>query len=344
MTWMGTLQRSATQAAKTSPAIAEPPIPIRKTRWASAIGAPALPSAQIAAAEIWSGSDAMMSRIPPGSTRATARASSIPDGMGPAEIRTPSSELETKKLVLTIILIYPAGLQTAVDLQRAIEALRAGTFILVYDGDGREAETDLTIASEFVSPASIRTLRKEAGGLICMTLSGEVRARIGLPFMADVLRRATPAYPVLGAISTEDMKYDRHSAFSISVNHRETFTGVTDIDRAKTISRLAAIAKEATKRENGWAADVFANEFRSPGHVPLLNAAGPLLAERRGHTELTTALMIMAGLAPTATICEMMADDGHAVSKEDAKAYARARNLVFLEGQDIVRAWRSWSA
>ena len=264
--------------------------------------------------------------------------------MGPAEIRTPSSEVGTKKLVLTIILIYSAELQTAVDLQRAIEALRTGAFILVYDGDGREAETDLTIASEFVSPASIRTLRKEAGGLICMTLSGEVRARIGLPFMADVLRRATPTYPVLGAISTEDMKYDRHSAFSISVNHRETFTGVTDIDRAKTISRLAAIAKEATKRENGWAADVFANEFRSPGHVPLLNAAGPLLAERRGHTELTTALMIMAGLAPTATICEMMADDGHAVSKEDAKAYARARNLVFLEGQDIVRAWRSWSA
>ena len=263
--------------------------------------------------------------------------------MGPAEIRTPSSEVGTKKLVLTIILIYSAELQTAVDLQRAIEALRTGAFILVYDGDGREAETDLTIASEFVSPASIRTLRKEAGGLICMTLSGEVRARIGLPFMADVLRRATPTYPVLGAISTEDMKYDRHSAFSISVNHRDTFTGVTDIDRAKTISRLAAIAKEATKRENGWAADVFANEFRSPGHVPLLNAAGPLLAERRGHTELTTALMIMAGLAPTATICEMMADDGHAVSKEDAKAYARARNLVFLEGQDIVRAWRSWS-
>ncbi len=238
----------------------------------------------------------------------------------------------------------PPGSKSSVDLQRALEALRGGAFVLVYDGDGREAETDLTIASEFVSPAAIRTLRKEAGGLICMTLSGEVRARIGLPFMADVLRRAMATYPVLGVVSTEDMKYDRHSAFSISVNHRDTFTGVTDIDRAKTISRLAAIAQEAAKRENGWAADVFSKEFRSPGHVPLLNAEAPLLAERRGHTELTTALMIMAGLAPTATICEMMADDGRALSKEDAKAYARARNLVFLEGQDIVRAWRSWSA
>jgi 3,4-dihydroxy 2-butanone 4-phosphate synthase len=228
-------------------------------------------------------------------------------------------------------------------IAEAIAALRRGEFVLVYDGDGREAETDLTIASEFVTPAAVRALRKEAGGFICMTLSGEVQRRIGLPFMTEVLRKAGSTYPVLEVVAKEDFKYDRHSAFSIAVNHRDTFTGVTDVDRAKTIARLATIAKEAVKRENGWAAHAFAAEFRSPGHVPLLNAAEPLLEARRGHTELTTALTIMAGLAPTATICEMMADDGRALSKEDAKAYARARNLAFLEGQDIVRAWRSWS-
>src|SRR2546422_59968 len=197
--------------------------------------------------------------------------------------------------------------------------------------------------STCANPEPASTLHKEPGGLFCALLSGRVRERIGAPFIAAVLRRSGSAYPVLDAISKEDMKYDRHSAFSISVNHRDTFTGVTDVDRARTISRFAAIAKEATKRENGWAAHVFADEFRSPGHVPLLNAVDPLLVDRRGHTELTTALMVMAGLAPTATICEMMADDGRALSKQDAKAYARARNLVFLEGQDIVRAWRSWS-
>jgi len=230
------------------------------------------------------------------------------------------------------------------DLESALAALRRGDFVLIYDGDGREAETDLTIASEFVSPDAIRALRKEAGGLICMTLAGDLHSRLGLPLMADVLRSAGRAYPILGELSTEDMRYDRHSAFSIAVNHRDTFTGVTDVDRAKTIVRLAEISREAMRRENGWAADVFGREFRSPGHVPLLNASEPLLEDRRGHTELATALMIMAGLAPTATICEMMADDGRALSKEDAKAYARERNLVFLEGQDIVRAWRSWSA
>src|SRR5881296_3513844 len=135
----------------------------------------------------------------------------------------------------------PPSSSEFVDVARAVAALQRGEFILVYDADGREEETDLAIASEFVTPASIRTLRKEAGGLICATVSGEVRARLGLPYMTDVLRRAGGMYPILNAVSTEDMKYDRHSAFSIAVNHRDTYTGVTDTDRAKTIARWAEI-------------------------------------------------------------------------------------------------------
>lgn len=229
------------------------------------------------------------------------------------------------------------------DVVRAVEALRRGEFVLVYDGDGREEETDLTLASEFATPSAVRTLRKDAGGLICVTLSTEVHARLGLPLMADILRTAGRAYPLLEAVATEDMRYDRHSAFSIAVNHRDTFTGITDRDRALTISRIATLSREALRRENGWAAEAFTREFRAPGHVPILNAADPLLASRRGHTELTTALMVIAGLVPSATICEMMSDDGHARTREDAKAYARERNLVFLEGQDILQAWRAWS-
>lgn len=227
---------------------------------------------------------------------------------------------------------------------RALEALRAGRFVLIYDADGREEETDLTVASELVTHAAIRTLRKDAGGLICVTLPSEVRRRLGLPYMVDVLREAGRAYPLLGDVAREELRYDRRSAFSITINHRDTYTGVTDRDRALTISSLAELSRTALLRENGWAARTFVRDFHSPGHVPVLNAADPLLEARRGHTELATALMIMANLVPSATICEMMADDGRALSKEDAKAYARARNLVFLEGQDIVRAWRSWSA
>jgi len=88
------------------------------------------------------------------------------------------------------------------DVARAVEALRQGSFVLVYDGDGREEETDLVLASEFVSPDAIRTMRKDAGGLICVTVPGDVRARLGLPFMSDVLRAAARDHPMLAEVRT----------------------------------------------------------------------------------------------------------------------------------------------
>jgi len=255
----------------------------------------------------------------------------------------------TKKRVFTRNLIYapridgPVQETVKASVQRAIEALRRGEPVLLYDADGREEETDLTLASGAVTPDAIRRMRREAGGLICVTLRGDVRERLGLPFMTDVLRTAGTAYPLLKELASEDMRYDRHSAFSITVNHRDTFTGITDRDRALTISRFAQLVGEASRRENGWAPEAMGRQFRSPGHVPILNAADGLLAHRRGHTELTTGLVTMAGLIPSATICEMLGDDGRALSKEDAKEYAQRRNLVFLEGQEIVEAWRAWS-
>jgi 3,4-dihydroxy 2-butanone 4-phosphate synthase len=228
-------------------------------------------------------------------------------------------------------------------VQRALEELRKGRMILLYDADGREAETDLCVASQFVTPEVVRALRTEAGGVICMTLAPELRERLGLPYLDDVLRAAATRYPVLGALVPDDLPYDRRSAFGVAVNHRRTFTGVTDEDRALTIRRLAEMAGEALRRENGWGPKAFVREFRAPGHVFLLNASHPLLKARAGHTELATALTAMAGLVPSATICEMMGDRGKARTKAQAKNYAHARNLVFLEGSEVAEAWDRWS-
>ena len=69
-----------------------------------------------------------------------------------------------------------------------------------------------------------------------------------------------------------------------------------------------------------------------------------ILKDRFGHTELSTAMTIMAGMAPSATICEMMGDDGNALSKEDAKKFAQLNECQFLEGKEVVEAWKAWSA
>jgi len=216
--------------------------------------------------------------------------------------------------------------------------------VLVYDADGREEETDMVVASEHVTPELIQRFRKEAGGLICATLSGKVRRALGLPFLAEVFQGASPQYPVMARLQPNDLPYDAKSAFGITINHRRTFTGITDSDRAKTIVEFAALARAALRSEDGWAQEEFGREFRAPGHVHLLNAADGLLESRFGHTELATALVVMAGLVPSATICEMMGDDGRALSKAEAQAYAQRRGLIFLEGREVVEAWRQFRA
>jgi 3,4-dihydroxy 2-butanone 4-phosphate synthase len=229
------------------------------------------------------------------------------------------------------------------EVEKAIEDLTSGKMVLVFDADGREEETDLTVASEFVTSDIIRTMRKDGGGLICVTVPPEARKRLGLPFLSDLLWNEGSEVPVLRSLIPNDIPYDEKSSFGITINHRRTYTGITDADRALTISEFADFAKRVESLDGDEAINEFGREFRSPGHVSLLNVANPVLRSRRGHTELCTALVTMAGLTPSATICEMMGDKGRARSKEDAKRYASERDLVFLEGDQIVEAWEEWS-
>jgi 3,4-dihydroxy 2-butanone 4-phosphate synthase len=188
----------------------------------------------------------------------------------------------------------------------AAEALKRGKVVLLYDFDDREGETDLVIGAEFVTPEHVWQLRRDAGGLICVAIDPVICSNLGLPYIADVLKFAagmakgpegengskdetkTRGFGAIESLCERqgDIPYDSRSSFSLRVNHRDTFTGITDIDRALTIKRLAAVARAAL---NGGSFN-FGAEFRSPGHVPLLRAAPGLLAERRGQTELSIVL------------------------------------------------------
>ena len=216
----------------------------------------------------------------------------------------------------------------------ALAALRDGRFILLYDFDDREGETDIAIRADAVTPRHIMRMRKDGGGLICTAVDPLAAERLGLPFASDVLRNT------LVAEHEGDIPYDRknHSSFSLWVNHRNTFTGITDRDRALTIT---AIAEQVKKSLNGGSAR-FETLFRTPGHCALLRAAENLLDQRKGQTELSIALARMADVTPAITICEMLDDEsGYALSKADAQAYARKHRLVFVEGREVLERWES---
>ncbi|MFC4245656.1 3,4-dihydroxy-2-butanone-4-phosphate synthase [Natribaculum luteum] len=205
---------------------------------------------------------------------------------------------------------------------RALEALAAGEPVLVHDAADREGETDLIYHAGAVTPDAVARLRNDAGGLICVALGHDVAEAFDLPFYTEEVD-----HPATG---DHDLGYDERSSFSLTVNHRETYTGITDNDRSRTIRELADAATTPAETE-------FAAEFRVPGHVHILKGAPDLLTQRRGHTELGLALAEAADLPPAVVVCEMLDDEtGEALSPGAAHAYADRHDLTYLEGADVL--------
>ncbi len=210
--------------------------------------------------------------------------------------------------------------RTGVDA--ALAAFRDGEPVLIHDAADREGETDLVYPASGVTPEAVTRMRNDAGGLICTALSNEVADAFDLPFLQDVID-----HPVAG---DHDLDYDERSSFSLTVNHRDTFTGITDDDRALTITELARAASEPAEAD-------FAEEFRAPGHVHLLRAAPDLLADRLGHTELGVALAAAANQSPAVVVCEMLDDEtGAALPPSAARSYGERNDIPYVEGSEII--------
>jgi 3,4-dihydroxy 2-butanone 4-phosphate synthase len=210
--------------------------------------------------------------------------------------------------------------ESAVD--RAVEAFRAGQPVLVHDADDREGETDVLYPASAVDPAAVARLRSDAGGLLFVAITAEVADAFELPYLHDAIDHP--------ATDFDDLGYDARPSFSLTVNHRDTYTGITDEDRSLTVRELAAAAADP-------AGVTFAEHFRAPGHVHILRAAPGLLAEREGHTELGIALAEAAGVEPAVAGAEMLdAGTGRELSPADARAYADRHGVVYVEGSELI--------
>src|SRR6056297_2953522 len=112
-------------------------------------------------------------------------------------------------------------------LERAVAAFRTGEPVLVHDADDREGETDLLYPAAAVTPEAVARLRNDGGGVLFAALGDDAAGAFDLPYLHDALDHP--------AADFDDVGYDSRPSFSLSVNHRDTFTGITDEDRSLTI-------------------------------------------------------------------------------------------------------------
>lgn len=189
-------------------------------------------------------------------------------------------------------------------IEEALADLRAGKVILVTDDPDRENEGDFICAGEFATQENINFMACHAKGLICTPMSAEIAARLGLHQMV--------------AENT-----DNHcTAFTVSVDHVDTTTGISAAERAYTVRKCV---DESTRP----------GDLRRPGHVfPLVARKGGVLV-RNGHTEATVDLMRLAGLKECGVCCEVMEDDGTMMRTPNLWKLAKEHNLTFITIKDL---------
>ena len=224
-------------------------------------------------------------------------------------------------------------------MEAAVIAFRAGKPVCLFDAENREGETDLLFPGQCAEPATMRQLRFDCGGLLFLAIGHEVGERFSMPYLQDLHmdERLMSDYPVLRELQTDDLQYDTRSAFTLSINHRETFTGITDRDRALTTRRFAELYSELSDSDN--ALEKLGNEFRTPGHIPVCREAEGGLSRRQGHTELAVGLARLSGMTPVVIGAEMLQANGDlALPMEDARIWARERGIPFLTGKELMNA------
>ncbi len=198
-----------------------------------------------------------------------------------------------------------------ISIEQAIADLRQGKFVIVVDDEERENEGDLTIAAERVTPEAVNFMAHHGRGLVCVAMTGERLDALDLPLMTPPDRNASGF----------------GTAFTVSVEARRgVSTGISAPDRARTIRLLADPATTTA-------------DLARPGHVfPLRAREGGVLA-RAGHTEASVDLARLAGLAPAAAICEVLAADGSMARMPDLERLASDHGIGIVAIADLI-GWR----
>lgn len=192
-------------------------------------------------------------------------------------------------------------------VEEAIEELRAGRMIVLVDDEYRENEGDLVVAAEHATPEAINFMMRNACGMVCLAMSGDICDRMHLEPMPGATNdpKATPL----------TQKFDARTGIT---------TGISAYDRARTV-QVVLDPRSAPP-----------DLVRGHGHMDGLRAREGGVLVRAGHTEGSVDLVRLAGFKEAAVICEIVNEDGKMARLPDLRTFCRRHQLKMCTIEDLI--------
>lgn len=191
-------------------------------------------------------------------------------------------------------------------IEEALEDLKGGKIIIVVDDEDRENEGDFLILADKATPETINFMAKYGRGLICMPISAQLADKFDLSPMVE-------------------NNTDNHgTAFTVSIDYKDTETGISAFERSETILRMLNPTSKPA-------------DFRRPGHIFPLIAKEQGVLIRPGHTEAAVDLAKACGASPAGVICEIMNEDGTMARTPELIRFALEHHLKMITIADLIK-------
>lgn len=191
-----------------------------------------------------------------------------------------------------------------VDIDTAIKELQHKKPVIIFDKNN-ENEGDLVFPSEIVTEVILTFMINYCKGVICVTLEKSVLDEFDIPVIEQRGRTSTGP-----------------TNFAIPVDHINSETGISSKDRKMIINEL--MAEKPNK-----------NNIVIPGHQNLLKISENGLLSRQGHTESSSELVYLAGYKKSATICEMIDNNGVPMREHSILQFGKEHNIKVVLLSDI---------
>ena len=192
-------------------------------------------------------------------------------------------------------------------LEEVFAHIRDGRMVVMVAEEHEDAEGDLVMAAEKITPDHVNFLAREARGIVSVAITDQRMRELGIPL----------------AHSNDNGSSLAEQAGALIDAREGATTGISAGDRARVIQVVAS-------------PECGPEDIVMPGHIlPLMSLSGGVMM-RMGRAEGAVDLVRSAGLDPAAALCTILRDDGAAARLAELREFAAQHDFPLCFIKDLV--------